>query len=769
MQEESKELKGIYSMFRASIYVILFFEILMFTPIDLGPIYQFVVKILGNLGIFKSLLACKGAELLLVAITCTGTKAKKSLKFDVKKMVIVPLAIGLLLQLGCLLLHEGISSLAIAGIPVNRAGYAMMSIIGLFMIHASLDNIAKYFSHKLGEDRFNFENESFEQSTRLNSNKYSVNIPMTYYYKGRINKGWINVINPFRGTWVVGTPGSGKTFSVIEPFMRQHSQKGFSMVVYDYKYPTLARKLFYLYLKNRELGNTPKDCKFHVINFTDVENSNRVNPIQKKYIPDLAAASETAATLLESLQKGGKKQGGSEQFFQNSAENFLAAIIFFFVNFKPTGFKEGKPLHRVVEYQGERLYVITRKFSDYLAVRKGGEVVLDFIDHQGRNVSIDEDGVPVSLDHLSYMDSNNNMVLLGRSYYVDDKGIEQVPDTITGKYSDMPHVLSFLVQPYMDIFDVLVLDEEIQPLLAPFKSALENQAMDQLEGMAGTLRVLATRLITKESYWVFSGDDFDLKVSDPAHPSYLVIANDPEKEGVIGSLNALILNRLVTRVNSGYGKNVPVSIIVDELPTLYFHKIDRLIGTARSNKVAVTMGFQELPQLEADYGKNGMQKVITVCGNVICGSARNKETLEWLQNDIFGKVKQISKNISINDSRTSISLNERMDNLVPAAKIADMPTGWLCGQTARDFVKTDPNQRRINLEESEEFQTTKFFCKTNFDMDKIQDEESHYVELPKIYTFPSSAERDIALNKNYLRINNEVKMLIDELLDRADS
>jgi type IV secretory pathway TraG/TraD family ATPase VirD4 len=125
--------------------------------------------------------------------------------------------------------------------------------------------------------------------------------------------------------------------------------------------------------------------------------------------------------------------------------------------------------------------------------------------------------------------------------------------------------------------------------------------------MVGTLRVNAARLVSPGAYWVFTGDDFDLKISDKDHPSYLVIANDPEKEQVIGSLNALVLNRFITRVNSK--GNIPVSIIVDELPTLYFHKIDRLIGTARSNKVAVTLGFQELPQLEADYGKVGMQKI----------------------------------------------------------------------------------------------------------------------------------------------------------------
>jgi len=301
--------------------------------------------------------------------------------------------------------------------------------------------------------------------------------------------------------------------------------------------------------------------------------------------------------------------------------------------------------------------------------------------------------------------------------------------------------------------------------MAPFKSALDNQAMDQLEGMCGTLRVLASRLVTKESYWVFSGDDFDLKVSDPAHPSYLVIANDPEMEGVIGSLNALILNRLITRINSGAGKNVPVSLIVDELPTLYFHKIDRLIGTARSNKVAVTMGFQELPQLEADYSKVGMQKVITTCGNVICGAARNKETLEWLQNDIFGKVKQMKEGLSINDSKVSISLNENLDNLVPAAKIADMPTGWLCGQTARDFVKTEKRGgETVNLEESREFQTTKFFCKTNFNMASIKYDEEHFVEIPKFYDFGDEYNREDILYRNFEAINDDIESMCQELM-----
>ena len=284
--------------------------------------------------------------------------------------------------------------------------------------------------------------------------------------------------------------------------------------------------------------------------------------------------------------------------------------------------------------------------------------------------------------------------------------------------------------------------------------------------MIGTLRVYTSRLATKESYWIFhkDGDDFDLKVSDPKNPSYLLIANDPEMESIIGALNALILNRLVTRVNTDQGRNIPVSIIVDELPTLYFHKIDRLIGTARSNKVSVALGFQELPQLEADYGKVGMQKIITTVGNVVSGSARAKETLEWLSNDIFGKVVQLKKGVTIDRDKTSINLNENMDNLVPASKISDMATGWICGQVARDFTKTKTGMRdQMNIQEAEEFKTLKFFCKTDFDMASIQKEESEYIPLPKFYTFKSKDARERILYANFIQVNKDVKNMINEI------
>ena len=721
--EESKDLQSLYKVFRTFIYASVILEFFEYAidpnMLDFwGGVLVDIHDRIKLMDVYQDghLLHSKIMTLLIICVTCIGTRNKKHLEFNAKTMVIYPISAGIILMFLSVWVFKQHWPPHIFTLHSSTWLYFVMSIVGTVLCHVALDNISKYLKDGLLKDRFNFENESFEQMPHEVKNKYSVNIPMRYYYKGKFRKGWVNIVNPFRGTWVVGTPGSGKTFSIIEPFIRQHSAKGFAMVVYDYKFPTLAQKLYYHYRVNKKAGLTPKDCDFNIINFVNVEYSRRVNPIQLKYISNLAAASETAETLLESLQKGKKEGGGgSDQFFQTSAFNFLAACSYFFCNYE------------------KRPY-----------------------DANGHEMNYDK-----TIDPETGMIKPTGVVR-------DTAGNIVEPAYWLGKYSDMPHILSFLNESYETIFEVLMTDTEVAPLLGPFRTAFDNKAMEQLEGMIGTLRVFTSRLATKESYWIFSkeGDAFDLKVSDPAHPSYLLIANDPEMESIIGALNALILNRLVTRVNTGQGKNVPVSIIVDELPTLYFHKIDRLIGTARSNKVSVTLGFQELPQLESDYGKVGMQKVITTVGNVVSGSARAKETLEWLSNDIFGKVVQLKKGVTIDRDRTSINLNENMDSLVPGSKIADMPTGWICGQTARDFVKTKTGRGdSMDIQEAEEFQTSKFFCKTDFNMEEIGKEETDYANypLPKFYNFPSVEARERILYANFLKVNKEVKDMIAEI------
>ncbi len=765
--EESKELQGLYSVFRIAIYVSLVIE---FFEYAIGPdildtfagVLTEIHERMGQWLIYQPghLPYSKLATLLLVIITCIGTKNKKQIEFDARKMVFWPIVIGAVLIVTAVwLYYTDLMNFKVWILPLNYWLYIAASIVGTVAVHVALDNVSKFLKDGMSKDRFNFENESFEQNEQYKSTKYSVNIPMRYYHKGKFRKGWINLNNPFRGTFVIGTPGSGKSFSVVEPFIRQQSEKGFSMVVYDYKFPTLAQKLYYHYRINKKQGNTPEGCSFNVINFVDVEYSRRINPVQYKYINDLAAAQETAMTLVESLQ-GGKKEGGggSDDFFFKSAVNFLASCIYFFVNYKRMPYKaKGEPL-----------------WPEYYTDPETGHKKLT-----GR-----------VFDSEEHRDAAEKAARKGKVY---TEGLTE-PAFWLGKYSDMPHVLSFLNHDYSEIFDILKTDPEVYPLLGPFITAYDNKAMEQLEGMIGTLRVQISRLATKEAYWVFSkeGDDFDLKVSDPKNPSYLLIANDPEKQQIISALNAMILNRLVTRVNSGQGKNIPVSIIVDELPTLYFYGIDNLIATARSNKVCVLLGFQELPQLEAGYGKVNKDKIVSIIGNVISGSARNKETLEWLSNDIFGKVVQMKKGVTIDRDRTSININENMDNLVPASKISDMSTGWLCGQVARDFSPTKTTtsyfnklwvkvinsifklihvkkrvkvDEHMNIQESEEFQTSKFFCKTDFDMKAIAAEEADYKNypLPMPYKFKSKDARERILYANFYRINREVKEMIVEI------
>lgn len=674
---DDKDLSKINGLLIYFIYLLVILDCTLLYPKGYdNTLFSYFIVRLKKFDIFNSILLLKTTEISLVFLSSIGAKARKSIDFNIKKLFFLPIFFSLICFLLIYFIVPVIGTMN-TNISINYpyfALYCILSFIAVIAVHIAFNNLSKIIKEKIGEDKFNLENESFLQVQKKITNDFSINIPTKFYFKGKMRDGWINIVNPFRGTWVLGTPGSGKTFSIIEPIIRQHSAKGFALVVYDYKFPTLATKLFYHYNLNKERGKIPSNCGFKMINFTQIEYSHRINPIQQKYIPNLAAASETASTLLSSLQKGKTNEGGNDDFFKKSAENFLASIIFFFTRYE------------------------------------------------------------------------------------------------NGKYSSMAHVLAFLNQDYKTIFEVLSTNEEVMPLLAPFKSAFTNNAMEQLEGMIGTLRVSASRLATKEAFWIFTGDDFDLKISDPQNPNYLLLANDPEMEEINGSLNALIINRMMTRINSGQGQNIPCNIIIDELPTLYFHKIDRLVGTARSNKVAVTLGFQELPQLEADYGKVGMEKVISVCANVICASARHNETLSWLSNSIFGKVKQLKKGLSIDHTRTSISINEEMGELIPASKIADMPTGFLCGQTAKDFVVTKTKSNgEIDILNSEEFTTTKFFAKTNFNMDLIKEEEKNYVTLPKIYNFGTEEEKEKKLNAIYRKVNQEIENICKNVLEEITS
>ena len=210
--EESKELQGAYKIFRAVIYISLLVEFFEYAinPEMLdhwggvlsdihGRIKQWMIYQDGNL-IFS-----KVATFLLICITCVGTRNKKHLEFDARKQVLYPLVSGVFLIALSVWLFGNTMDMRLYSLRLNIILYMIATIIGTVLVHIALDNISKFLKEGLLKDRFNFENESFEQCKDKQENKYSVNIPMRYYYKGKFRKGWVNIVNPFRGTWVVGT------------------------------------------------------------------------------------------------------------------------------------------------------------------------------------------------------------------------------------------------------------------------------------------------------------------------------------------------------------------------------------------------------------------------------------------------------------------------------------------------------------------------------------------------------------------------------------
>lgn len=648
--EESKELQKLYGFMQAFIYITVCIEILLFVHFPFSEQIMPLLSKMAKIPIYSNILYSKLFTFFIIMVTCIGTRSKKDLELDPTKQIIFPLIFGFIMFFGsiCFLFfkEKGETSLEWYNIA-----YIILSIIGATLINSALDNISKRIKSNFMKDRFNIENERFEQSKDKVETEFSVNIPMKFFYNRKWHNGWLNICNCFRGTFVIGTPGSGKSFSVINSFIRQHSAKGFAEVVYDFKFPELAKIAYYNYQKNKQLGKIPSNFKFNVINFSDIEYSRRINPLKREYIEILADATETAEALYESLQKGDKGSGGNSDFFKTSAVNLLAASIYFWSRYE------------------------------------------------------------------------------------------------NGKYSDLPHVLAFLNQEYDVLFKVLFSEPELKSLVSPFEAAYKSGAVDQLEGQMASLKVQLSRLATKESFWVFSGNDFNLKVSDKKDPSYLIIANNPKTQSMNSALNALIINRLTRLVNTK--GNYPTSIIVDECPTLYFYQLATLLSTARSNKVSICLGLQELPQLEEQYGKATAKTITSIIGNTLSGQAKAPETLDWLQK-LFGKVKQVKEGVTIRRNETTINMNEQMDFVIPASKISSLQAGTLVGQVALDFGQED------------NFPTAMYHCKTNLDLKKIKKEEEAYKELPKVYNFGTADNREKLLQKNFKRIYDEVETVIEQ-------
>lgn len=652
--EQKRHLEKLHGMIQFLVYAMVFLEIFLFIyshkALDNPAVGNRLLPILDklmNLPIYQNLVYSKLSILLAICLASIGTLSKKELNLNSKTKILIPLMMGFGLFFGSLYFYSmEDSSIVLPFTSWADLAFCFFSLVGAVLIHTALDNVSKLIRSGLGKDEWNIEGESFMQEKNRIDTPYSVNIPMRFYYKKRIHKGWINIVNPFRGTLLIGTPGSGKSYSVVNPFIRQMIAKGYTMCLYDFKFPDLGQIAYYHFLLGKQKGKIPNH-RFLVVNMDQVEYSKRINPLKRDYIQTLADASETAEAIVESLQKS-EPSGGSDKFFTQSAVNFLASAIYF----------------------------VSR--------------------HQN------------------------------------------------GKYSTFAHLLALLNRTYEEIFACLSAFPELESLLSPFRSALEKRAFEQLEGQVGTLKIFISRLNTKETAWIFSGDDFELRISDPNSPAILVLANSPATQNINSTCYSVIVNRLTRLINTK--GNLPVAIVADEAPTLYIHRVENLISTARSNKVAVLLGLQELPQLKQLQGKDTATTMTAVIGNVLSGSVRNKETLEWLER-MFGKKKQLGESVSIDRSKTSISLNEKYDPLIPAGKIAGMQTGELVGLLAVDADKFNATYKTANIH-----------CRVDLNPGEIKKEEQNYRPISKCYDFKGNKEQ--VLTRNFMRIREEVENIV---------
>lgn len=610
-----------------------------------------VDKILMNFnrttGLFNQLLWTKLFAMVFLMLSCLGTKGVKNEKITWTKIGIA-LGFGMalfFLNFWILKLPIPKTGIGVWYIFTTSAGYICLLMAGLW--------ISRLLKNNLMEDVFNFENESFLQETRLMENEYSINLPTRFYYKKKWNNGWINVVNPFRATIVLGTPGSGKSYAVVNNYIKQQIEKGFAMYIYDFKFDDLSTIAYNHLLKHTDKYKiTPK---FYVINFDNPRKSHRCNPINPQFMTDISDAYESAYTIMLNLNKTWiQKQG---DFFVESPIILLAAIIWY----------------------------------------------------------------------LKIYDN--------------------------GKYCTFPHAIEFLNKKYADTFRILTSYPELENYLSPFMDAWEGGAQDQLQGQIASAKIPLSRMISPALYWVMTGDDFSLDINNPKEPKILCVGNNPDRQNIYSAALGLYNSRIVKLINKkGQLKS---SVIIDELPTIYFRGLDNLIATARSNKVAVCLGFQDYSQLTRDYGDKESKVIQNTVGNIFSGQVVG-ETAKTLS-ERFGKVLQKRQSMTINRQDKSTSISTQMDSLIPASKISNLTQGMFVGAVSDNF--------------DERIEQKIFHCEIVVDNAYVATETKAYKIIPEIICFTDENGNDTMqqdVENNYLQIKADVEFILKSEMENRN-
>ena len=611
----------------------------------LGIINKILMNFQRSTGLFSSILWTKLFCVIFLALSCLGTKGVKEEKITWPKIWTVLFAGFVLFFLNWWLLALPIGKVGAASLYIFTLslGYICLLMGGVWM--------SRLLKNNLMDDVFNTENESFMQETRLMENEYSVNLPTRFYYKKKWNKGWINVVNPFRASMVLGTPGSGKSYAIVNNYIKQQIEKGFAMYIYDYKFPDLS-EIAYNHLLHH-LDAYKVKPQFYVINFDDPRKSHRCNPINPAFMTDISDAYESAYTIMLNLNRSWiQKQG---DFFVESPIILLAAIIWFL-----------------------KIYE-------------------------------------------------------------------------NGKYCTFPHAIEFLNRPYAQIFPILTSYDELANYLSPFMDAWEGGAQEQLQGQIASAKIPLSRMISPALYWVMTGDDFSLDINNPNEPKVLVVGNNPDRQNIYSAALGLYNSRIVKLINKK--KQLKSSVIIDELPTIYFRGLDNLIATARSNKVAVCLGFQDFSQLTRDYGDKESKVIQNTVGNVFSGQVVG-ETAKTLS-ERFGKVLQQRQSMTINRNDKSTSISTQMDSLIPASKISNLTQGMFVGAVSDNF--------------DERIDQKIFHAEIVVNSAKVSAEMKAYQPIPVIVDFTNEDGSDNlkeTIEANYRKVKQGILSLVDSEIDR---
>ncbi|AFK05443.1 hypothetical protein Emtol_0171 (plasmid) [Emticicia oligotrophica DSM 17448] len=655
--------------FNIYVYCFTFFEHI---PIVTKYILKFLSKVNQTTSLFQHHLTSKILSFFLLFFYIAGSRGVKSKDIDRKKSL-NNLLIGVILFFSINIIF----AIPFYATYLSEICYSICSVLGYFLMIKGGQNLRRLINFNIKDDIFNTASETFPQNIVRLENEFSVNFESTFQYDGKVHKGEISVVNPQRAVMVIGTPGSGKSYSILLPAIRQSIAKGYTLFIYDFKFPDLTLETYGAILHNLD-GYGAKRPKFYVINFDDPERSHRCNPIAPHLLLEQMDAYESARTLMCNLNRTWISKEGD--FWVDSAINFVTSIIWILK------------------------MIADRKQTEYQA-------------KQLTNPDVE-------------------------------------PDPLLN-ICTLPHVIEFANRKYDEILPILVSYHETRNYAKSFYEAFTKGSYEQLDGQVSTTLNALARLSTPTLYWVMSGNDFYLDLNNQEDPKILCVGNNPERDKIYGAALGLYTSRMIKTINKKGRQKL--ALFLDELPTIYLGGLDKLIATARSNKIATWMGIQDFSQLKRDYGDKEATVIINSVGNIFSGQVTG-ETAEKLSK-LFLKTKQIKESLTESRNDSSMQFSIQVSDTIYAAKISNLSQGTFVGQVADNFDKPIENKT--------------FHAKIKVDTPQYSSQELPIIKDFSIFVndefsknHSKESTKKYVIQQNYHQIIQEIDWLVQEEMIR---